>query len=61
MELKEYQKKTLEQVKRYLSALAEFKASTPKYFTLEAWEKCGLTSYHRKTKRHWSGVAQLLS
>ena len=26
MELKEYQKKTLEQVKRYLEALAEFRA-----------------------------------
>ena len=48
MELKEYQKKTLEQVKRYLEALAEFKIKTPKYFTLDAWEKCGLASYSRK-------------
>ncbi|MCL0066028.1 DEAD/DEAH box helicase family protein [Dehalococcoidia bacterium] len=48
MELKEYQKKTLEQVKNYLASLAKFKVSNPKYFTLEAWEECGLTSYNRK-------------
>jgi len=48
MELKEYQKKTLEQVKLYLESLAESKVNIPKYFTLEAWEKCGLTSYNRK-------------
>jgi len=48
MELKEYQKKTLEQVKSYLASLAKFKVSNPKYFTLEAWEECGLTSYNRK-------------
>ena len=48
MELKDYQKKTLEQVKIYLASLAKFKVSNPKYFTLEAWEECGLTSYNRK-------------
>ncbi|MDI6751502.1 MAG: DEAD/DEAH box helicase family protein [bacterium] len=48
MELKKYQKKTLEQVKRYLDSLAKFKVSNPKYFTLEAWEESGLISYNRK-------------
>jgi len=49
MELKEYQKKTLEQVKRYLEVLAEFRAKNEKAieidpdlsinFPLKAWQK----------------------
>jgi len=58
MELKDYQKKTLEQVKRYLEVLAEFKAKNEKAkdidptlsidFPLKAWEKAVGTSYHSK-------------
>lgn len=56
MELKEYQKKALEQVKRYLESLAEFKAKNDKAleidpdlsmdFPLKAWEKVVGTAYH---------------
>jgi type III restriction enzyme len=59
MELKEYQKKTLETVKLYLDALAEFKAKNDKAvekdpelsfnFPLKAWEKViGRTYYSKK-------------
>jgi len=58
MELKEYQKKTLEQVKRYLGSLAEFKAKNEKAteidpdlsinFPLKAWEKVIATTYYSK-------------
>lgn len=58
MELKEYQKKTLEQVKRYLGSLAEFKAKNEKAieidrelsinFPLKAWEKVIGTTYYSK-------------
>ena len=58
MELKEYQKKTLEQVKRFLAALSEFRAKNekavktdPEYafdFPLKAWEKVIGTAYHSK-------------
>lgn len=56
MELKEYQKKTLDQVKIYLESLAEFKAKHHKAiavdpdlaidFPFKAWEKVIGTSYH---------------
>lgn len=56
MELKEYQKKTLEQVKLYLDALAEYKAKNdkaiqvdPEYsidFPFKAWEKVTKAPYH---------------
>ncbi len=59
MELKEYQKKTLAQVKRYLETLADFKTKNEKAieidpelsinFPLKAWEKIvGTTHYSRK-------------
>jgi len=58
MELKEYQKKTLEQVKRYLDALSEFKAKNEKAvkidpelsinFPQKAWEKVVGTIYLSK-------------
>lgn len=58
MELKEYQKKTLEQVKKYLEALAELKAKNDKAiaidhelsidFPLKAWEKAIGTAYHSR-------------
>ncbi len=59
MELKEYQKKTLETVKLYLDALADFKAKNDKAveidpelsinFPLKAWEKViGRTYYSKK-------------
>ena len=58
MELKGYQTKTLEQVKRYLNALAEFRAKNEKFvkidpeasidFPLKAWEKVVGTAYHPK-------------
>ena len=58
MELKEYQKKTLEQVKHYLGSLAEFKAKNEKAieidrelsinFPLKAWEKVIGTTYYSK-------------
>ena len=58
MELKEYQKKTLEQVKRYLEALAEYKAKNEKAveidpdfsinFPFKAWEKVVGTPYFPK-------------
>lgn len=58
MELKEYQKKTLEQVKDYLGSLAEFKAKNEKVierdrelsinFPLKAWEKVIGTTYYSK-------------
>lgn len=59
MELKEYQKKTLETVKFYLDALADFKAKNDKAveidpelsinFPLKAWEKViGKTYYSKK-------------
>lgn len=58
MELKDYQKKTLEQVKRYLESLAEFKAKNDKAiekdpdlsinFPLKAWEKVIGTTYYSK-------------
>jgi len=58
MELKEYQKKALEQVKRYLEALAEYKAKNEKAiqidpdlsinFPLKAWEKVVRTPYLSK-------------
>ena len=58
MELKEYQKKTLEQVKYYLGSLAEFKAKNEKVierdrelsinFPLKAWEKVIGTTYYSK-------------
>jgi type III restriction enzyme len=58
MELKEYQKKTLEQVKRYLEALAEIKAKNERAieidpelsinFPLKAWEKVVGTTYYSK-------------
>lgn len=56
MELKEYQKKTLEQVKTYLEALSEYKGKYEKAiavdpdlaidFPFKAWEKAVGTSYH---------------
>lgn len=56
MELKEYQKKTLDQVKIYLESLAEYKSKYDKYkdvepdlaidFPFKAWEKVIGTSYH---------------
>ncbi len=59
MELKEYQKKTLETIKLYLDALADFKAKNDKAveidpelsinFPLKAWEKViGRTYYSKK-------------
>lgn len=58
MELKEYQKKTLEQVKDYLESLAEFKAKNEQAierdpelsinFPLKAWEKVVGTTYYSK-------------
>jgi len=58
MELKKYQKKTLEQVKHYLGSLAEFKAKNEKAieidrelsinFPLKAWEKVIGTTYYSK-------------
>lgn len=58
MELKEYQKKTLEQVRHYLGSLAEFKAKNEKAiemdrelsinFPLKAWEKVIGTTYYSK-------------
>ncbi len=59
MELKEYQKKALEQVKRYLEALADFKAKNERLikqdpeisinFPQKAWEKAvGANYYSRK-------------
>ena len=58
MELKEYQKKTLEQVKRYLGSLAKFKAKNEKVierdpelsidFPLKVWEKVIGTTYYSK-------------
>ncbi|MCK4322105.1 DEAD/DEAH box helicase family protein, partial [candidate division WOR-3 bacterium] len=58
MELKDYQKKTLEQVKIYLASLAEFKAKNKKAieidpelsinFPLKAWEKIIGTTYYSK-------------
>jgi type III restriction enzyme len=58
MELKDYQKKTLEQVKHYLEILAVFKEKNEKLidedpdlsinFPLKAWEKVVSTSYHSK-------------
>lgn len=58
MELKEYQKKTLEQVKRYLEVLAELKVKNEKAieidpelsinFSLKAWEKVVGTTYYSK-------------
>jgi len=58
VELKEYQKKTLEQVKHYLGSLAEFKAKNEKAieidrelsinFPLKAWEKVIGTTYYSK-------------
>src|SRR4030042_5559360 len=56
MELKDYQKKTLEQVKFYLDALVEYKEKNEKAikvdhelsidFPLKAWEKAVRTSYY---------------
>jgi len=56
MELKEYQKKTLEQVKSYLEALAEFRKKSEKLkvefpdisydFPMQAWEKAVRTTYY---------------
>jgi len=56
VELKEYQRKTLEQVKCYLETLAEYKAKNKKAievdpdfsidFPLKAWEKVVGTTYH---------------
>lgn len=58
MELKDYQKKTLEQVKRYLEALAELKAKNEKAvqidpemsfdFPQRAWAKVVGTAYYPK-------------
>ena len=58
MELKDYQKKTLEQVKHYLEILAVFKEKNEKLidedpdlsinFPLKAWEKVVSTTYHSK-------------
>ncbi|MDP2682084.1 MAG: DEAD/DEAH box helicase family protein [Deltaproteobacteria bacterium] len=58
MELKDYQKKTLEQVKHYLGALSAFKAKNDKAveidpdlaidFPLKAWEKVSDKAYHSK-------------
>ena len=58
MELKGYQKKTLEQVKHYLEMLAVFKEKNEKLidedpdlsinFPLKAWEKVVSTTYHSK-------------
>lgn len=58
MELKEYQKKTIEQVKLYLEALAAFKDKNEKAveidpelsidFPLKAWEKVASGPYHSK-------------
>ncbi len=58
MELKEYQKKTLEQVKHYLEILAEFKAKNERLikedpelsinFPLKAWGKVVSTTYRSK-------------
>lgn len=62
MELKEYQKKTLEQVKLYLDALADFKAKNDKAveidpefsinFPLKAWEKVIGKTYF--SKKNWT-------
>lgn len=59
MELKEYQKKTLEQVRRYLEVLAEFRSKNERLikedpdlsinFPLKAWEKVVGTTYHSKS------------
>lgn len=56
MELKEYQKKTLDQVKGYLDSLAEYKGKNEKAiavdpdlaidFPFKAWEKVVRTSFH---------------
>ena len=43
MELKGYQKKTLEEVKRYLESLVRFKITNPKYFQLEDMMVHGLS------------------
>lgn len=58
MELKEYQKKTLETVKLYLDALADFKAKNDRAveicpelsinFPLKAWEKVIGKAYYSK-------------
>jgi len=58
MELKEYQKRTLEQVRCYLETLAEFRAKNERLikedpelsinFPLKAWEKVVGTTYHSK-------------
>jgi len=58
MELKDYQKKTLEQVKHYLEILAVFKEKNEKLidedpdlsinFPLKVWEKMVSTTYHSK-------------
>ena len=58
MELKEYQKKTVEQVKSYLEALVDFKAKSEKArdidpdlsidFPLKAWEKAIKGPYYSK-------------
>ncbi len=58
MELKDYQKKTLLQVKNYLEAIAEFKAKNERAikidpelsinFPLKAWEKVVGTTYYSK-------------
>ncbi len=58
MELKDYQKKTLEQVKRYLDSLAEFRDTKDKVlgmvpdflfdFPAQAWGKIVGTPYHPK-------------
>jgi len=58
MELKEYQKRTLEQVRRYLETLVQFKAKNERLikedpelsinFPLKAWEKVIGTIYHSK-------------
>jgi len=57
MELKEYQKKTLDQVKTYLEVLSDFKARTEKIlrddpglsidFAQQAWEKVFGGIYHQ--------------
>lgn len=57
MEFKEYQKKTLEQVKKYLEVLSFFRAKKEEVFKiadvsidfpLKAWEKVVGTSYYSK-------------
>jgi len=58
MELKEYKKKTLEQVKHYLEILAVFKEKNEKLidedpdlsinFPLKAWGKVVSTTYYSK-------------